>query len=155
MNEIYCSRREASPQLVGTNNAKTKASFCEVFFRISGDGAHFVKFFPGLSFLSEKIRSPARGGSWVSGCRFLRQERRWLLHLSVVTIVTQSRENFKVLSLSCSLRPCAVRTRHRFFRLLARLRARQHLELATPGCVGRRRPAPGRSRCDGGGREGA
>ena len=67
-----------------------------------------------MGFLSEKMSSPARGGSWVSGCRFLRQERRWLLHLSVVTIVTQSRENFKVLSLSCSLRPCAVRTRHSF-----------------------------------------
>ena len=52
-----------------------------------------------MGFLSEKRRSPARGGSWVSGCRFLRQERRWLLHLSVVTIVTQSRENFKLLSL--------------------------------------------------------
>ena len=70
MNEIYCSRREASPQLVGTNNAKTKASFCEVFFRISGDGAHFVKFFPGLSFLSEKIRSPARGGHGSQGADF-------------------------------------------------------------------------------------
>ena len=29
-----------------------------------------------MGFLSEKRRSPARGGSWVSGCRFLRQERR-------------------------------------------------------------------------------
>ena len=49
-----------------------------------------------MGFLSEKIRSPARGGSWVSGCRFLRHERRWL-YLSAVTIVTHSRENFSLL----------------------------------------------------------
>ena len=37
----------------------------------------------------------------------------------------------------------------------ARVGAHQQLELATPGCVGRRRPTPGRSRRDGGGRNGA
>ena len=43
----------------------------------------------------------------------------------------------------------------KFFRLPPRVRAREHLELATPGCVGRHRPTPGRSRRDGGGREGS
>ena len=40
----------ASAQLVGTNNHPTqaKASFCEVFSGISGDGAHFVRFFSGF-----------------------------------------------------------------------------------------------------------
>ena len=90
-----------------------------------------------------------RGGPGSQDAVFWRQARS-SLQFSVDCIAALSPENFSCWSeLGLLATPGGVENS------FVRVGAHQQLELATPGCVGRARPSPGRSRCDGRGREGA